>query len=59
MINNFNVGLKLMQIASCTKCPKIIVILWFGFDAAYSFVKTEKQGFKCFALNVFQLHEDS
>ena len=33
--------------------------IWFGFDAAYSFVKTEKQGFKCFALNVFQLHEDS
>ena len=26
MINNVNVGLKLMQIASCTKCPKIIVI---------------------------------
>ena len=33
--------------------------IWFGFDAAYSFVKTEKQGFKCFARNVFQLHEDS
>ena len=26
MINSFNVGLKLMQIGSCTKCPKIIVI---------------------------------
>ena len=53
-----------MEKASCTKCPKIIVIhcIWFGFDAAYSFVITEKQcrqGFKCFAVNVFQLHEDS
>ena len=33
--------------------------LWFGFDAAYSFVKTEKQGFKYFAVNAFELHEDS